>query len=141
MVRACVENMAVVHGMWRLAFLSGMILAGKGIHRMLKQFVVLPEDMKIKFFFLIVGNHADAALVDAIHGLIEGFPRRWILAVLDFRVFAAINSQDVKDEARVTARKLRWGLLLIKRGGGKLTLPSPAGRKENWTGASPRAPR
>jgi hypothetical protein len=36
--------------------------------RGLKQFVVLPDDMKIKFAVLVVENFADAALIDAIHG-------------------------------------------------------------------------
>jgi hypothetical protein len=42
------------------------------IHRVLKQFVVLPEDMKIKFLVLVVENLADAALADAIHDSVDG---------------------------------------------------------------------
>ena len=47
------------------------VLAGDGIHGVLKQFVVLPEGMKIKFSILVVENFADAVLVNAVHFLIH----------------------------------------------------------------------
>jgi hypothetical protein len=47
---------------------------------------------------------------------VEIFPRRRILAALDFRVFTAINSQDVKREncrrKKIKNRKSSTGLFL-----------------------------
>jgi hypothetical protein len=41
------------------------------IHDVLKQFVVVPEDVKIKFVVLVVENLADAALVNTVRFLIH----------------------------------------------------------------------